>query len=129
MFKLLTDLNGSIAGQLTLRKMAIVSNINLARVGARLGILAYHALPLDADSWHPPGLSETLPIKVRPYRPHGLLRTTRLLCYASSQQSNNQSVFEARGSEDSAVMTLTAAEYEVNISIVKHWQFLLPAWP
>lgn len=52
-------------GQLTLRKMAIVSNVNLARVGARLGLLAYHALPLDADSWHPPGLSETLPIKVQ----------------------------------------------------------------
>ncbi|KAK9856145.1 hypothetical protein WJX84_010015 [Apatococcus fuscideae] len=50
-------------GQLTLRKMAIVSNINLARVGARMGLLAYHALPLDTDSWHPPGLSETLPIK------------------------------------------------------------------
>ena len=79
MFKLLIDLHGSSAGQLTLRKMAIVSNVNLARVGARLGLLAYHALPLDADSWHPPGLSETLPIKVRPHWPHGPLWTNQLL--------------------------------------------------
>ena len=53
-----------IAGQLTLRKMAIVSNVNLARVGKRLGLERYHALPLDADSWHPPGLAEVIPVKV-----------------------------------------------------------------
>ncbi|KAK9817465.1 hypothetical protein WJX74_006245 [Apatococcus lobatus] len=45
-------------GQLTLHKIGIISNDNLARVGKRLGLYRYLALPLDTDSWMPPGFPE-----------------------------------------------------------------------